>query len=97
MSQLSPDELRHLRNNVPINSLIQNTLHIPTKHREGFLRFLCPRCSNFNTATNPKTNLARCFTCQQNFNPIDLVMSVKECSFRNAVAFLKKLNSHHGV
>ncbi|MEK6621873.1 MAG: hypothetical protein AABZ13_05275 [Planctomycetota bacterium] len=29
-----------------------------SKHFEGYFRFLCPLCSEFHTATNPKTNLA---------------------------------------
>lgn len=88
---ISREHLHHLRNNVPINHLIKASLDLPSKHREGFLRFLCPLCSEFNTATNPKTNLARCFRCRKNFNPIDLVMLVNRCSFLNAVAFLSTL------
>ena len=38
--------------------------------------------------TNPKTNLARCFRCEQNFNPIDLTMLERQYDFREAVAFL---------
>ena len=37
------------------------------------------------TATNPRTNLGRCFRCQRNFNPIDLVMVVKRYTFLQAV------------
>ncbi len=53
------------------------------------LRFRCPVCHGFHTATNPKTNLARCFECQINFNPIDLVMAVTAQSFVETVEFLK--------
>ena len=66
-------------------------LDIPTKISEDYLRFLCPLCSEFNTAINPSTNLARCFRCQQNFNPIDMVMTVKGCSFLDAVKYLSTL------
>jgi hypothetical protein len=44
-----------------------------------------------DTATNPLTNLARCFRCRRNFNPIEMVMAVQECSFVEAVERLKNL------
>ena len=47
----SADTLRHLRNNIPIHRLIGDVLGIPCKVREGYFRFLCPHCSDFNTAT----------------------------------------------
>jgi hypothetical protein len=82
--------LRALRNEVAINDVIHH-LDLPAKMREGYLRFLCPRCSEFHTATNPKTNLARCFRCRLNFNPIDLVMAVESCSFVDALKILDPL------
>ena len=86
--RFSPATLRKLRNNIPIARLIGDVLGIPCKIREGYFRFLCPLCSDFNTATNPKTNLARCFKCEKNFNPIDIVMLDKRLNFVEAVAFL---------
>lgn len=80
--------LRTLRNNIPIAILIADILELPCKTVDGYFRFLCPLCDGFDTATNPKTNLARCFTCQQNFNTIDLTMIVKHHNFRDAVKFL---------
>ena len=92
MSQrFSPMFLRLLRNGISIDTLITSTLDIPFKYSENYLRFLCPLCGDFHTATNPKTNLARCFRCQKNFNPIDMVMIVNNCSFIEAVRFLKPL------
>ncbi len=82
------EKLRKLRNEIPINILISELLAMPSKMSEGYFRFLCPVCSEFTTATNPKTNLARCFRCEKNFNPIDMVMTVKHFSFREAVDFL---------
>jgi hypothetical protein len=82
--------LWHLRNKVDI-CLVIRVLQIPCKTSDGYFRFLCPSCRDFNSATNPKTNLARCFRCQRNFNPIDLVMADKECSFREAVDYLLSL------
>ena len=48
-----------------------------------------PICEDANTATNPRTNLARCFRCQRNFNPIEFVMAVQGCEFLDAVACLE--------
>ena len=87
----SCDYLRKIRNDVYIANLIQDVLGIPTKISEHHLRFLCPICSEFNTAVNLSTNLARCFRCEQNFNPIDMVMTVKGYSFLDAVEFLAPL------
>ncbi len=81
-------ELRQLRNDVDIVELIRH-LGVPSKSREGYFRFLCPICGEFNTATNPRTNLGRCFRCCENFNPIDLVMRVEGLSFLDAVRFLR--------
>jgi hypothetical protein len=53
------------------------------------LRFRCPLCYKFHTATNHKTNLARCFDCNKNFNPIDMVSTVENCGFVEAVKILK--------
>ena len=66
----SKEFLTRLRNQIPIVILISDLLELPNKLSEGYFRFLCPICSEFNTATNQKTKLARCFRCQKNFNPI---------------------------
>lgn len=89
MAQRFPgDLLRSLRNDIPISELIRSRLDLPWKERDGYLRFLCPRCGEFHTATNPKTNLARCFRCRVNFNPIELVMETEGCGFVEAVKIL---------
>ena len=85
---LTKTHLRQLRNQIPIRLLIADILQLPWKIADGRFRFLCPRCDEFHTATNPKTNLARCFRCQQNFNPIDLTMLERRADFLQAVAFL---------
>jgi hypothetical protein len=90
MSQYySSDFLRHLRNQIPIDQVIVNLLKLELKDDCQTLRFRCPLCYNFHTATNHQTNLARCFDCQKNFNPIDLVITVGKCSFIEAVELLK--------
>lgn len=88
--RFSSDELYSLRNDIPIDTVIKNALHIPCRISEGCFRFLCPRCSGFNTAVNPKTNMARCFHCETNFNAIDLVMLTTQSDFVNSIRFLKK-------
>ncbi len=85
----SKNLLRKLRNDIPIEILITDVLEMPNKISEGYFRFLCPDCSEFNTAINPKTNLARCFRCERNFNPIDMAIVVKSYSFTQAVDWLR--------
>ena len=77
--------LRKIRNEIPINTVISKLLDLEVRQRDPRLRFRCPLCNHFHTATNEQTNLARCFHCRKNFNPIDLVMEVKLCSFLDAV------------
>ncbi len=93
-NRYSKEKLRMLRNGVPISRLISEFLHIPCKVSDGYFRFLCPLCGELQTATNPKTNLARCFRCEKNFNPIDMVMTVKSCNFREAVQLIDGLQDH---
>ena len=97
MPRIASAVLRQLRNDIPIDFVITSVLNIPAKSSEGSLRFLCPVCSEFNSATNPKTNLARCFRCKKNFNPIDLVIADKGVPFREAVnaliPFLEKTHA----
>jgi hypothetical protein len=90
-NRYTSDDLMRMRNQIPIAYLIAEILALPWKQSEGYFRFLCPDCAEFNTATNEKTNLARCFRCERNFNPIDMVMAVKRCSFLDAAQFLTPL------
>jgi hypothetical protein len=80
--------LRRLRNEIDIDQVIK-TLALETRSSTKYRRFRCPSCHDFHTATNPKTNLARCFDCKINFNPIDLVMAVTAKSFVETVEYLK--------
>ena len=89
MKRLSDERLWALRNRVPINDVICE-LDMPAKEVEGYFRFLCPACHDSHTATNAETNLARCFRCRKNYNPIDLVMTVRRMSFLDAVRYLTK-------
>jgi DNA primase len=84
------DFLKMIRNQIPIEKVIVNMLNLEVRSTSKWLRFRCPVCYNFHTATNQNTNLARCFDCKENFNPIDLVMAVGKCSFVEAVEYLKE-------
>lgn len=82
--------LRQLRNQIPMADLFRR-LAWPHKLRDGQVAFLCPRCQEYRSAVNPRTNLGRCFHCETNFNPIDFTMAVRECDFVSAVQFLQPL------
>ncbi|MDY6972799.1 MAG: CHC2 zinc finger domain-containing protein [Thermodesulfobacteriota bacterium] len=86
--RFSNQHLYNLRNKIPVAIMIEKGLKIPCRTTEGVFRFLCPSCNEFNTAVNSKTNLARCFRCEKNFNTIDLVMLVKKMDFVNTISFL---------
>ena len=81
--------LTMLRNQVNIDRVI-DLLMLDTRQGNNLRRFRCPLCDRFHTATNPTTNLGRCFECQKNFNPIDLVMAATRIDFIETVEFLKK-------
>lgn len=89
--RFSSRELFELRNSIPVDVLIRDTLNIPVKTSDDIFRFLCPICREFQTGVNGSTNLARCFRCEKNFNPIDMVMIVKGVGFIESVGYLKKL------
>ena len=82
--------LYRIRNEIPMASLLPE-LNWPHKTRDGRLCLICPRCGEFLTVVNPRTNLARCFRCEVNFNTIDLTMSIKKCEFVDAIDLLEPL------
>lgn len=88
MKRFSSEELNRLRNNVAVRIVIEILLQLPHKEVEGVYRFLCPVCGEFETGLNPATNLARCFRCSKNFNPIELVMADRGLSFVQSVKLL---------
>lgn len=98
MARISKQELYRLRNEIPIDHLISSMLEIPTQTTDGRFRFRCPMCNTFNTAIKQETNLARCFTCEKNFNSIDFVMLMKNLNFVAAIDFLRccrKMDQDH--
>lgn len=94
MTRLPGQRLWSLRNAIPIDDVIRR-LDVPAKEVEGYFRFLCPGCGEFHTATRAATNLAHCFRCHQNYNPIDLVMTVRKTSFLEAVRYLTRYFGQH--
>jgi len=89
MTRFFPDWLlRKLRNEISFRKLFTR-LHWPHKRRNDQLVFVCPLCSECQSAVNPRTNLARCFYCKTNFNPIDFTMAAQKCTFVDAVQFLE--------
>jgi len=93
----SSRQLYTLRNDINVEMLIEKTLGIPCRVTEGCFRFLCPLCNAFDTAVNPKTNLARCFRCEKNFNTIDLVMLIRQTDFVQSVKFLQSIDQKDSV
>jgi hypothetical protein len=89
--RFSAEELYEVRNAIPIRGVVEVVLELPCKEVEGVFRFLCPRCGEFQTAINTKTNLSRCFRCQENFKTIELVMAGMAINFVDSVKFLKRL------
>ena len=84
----SRELLYRLRNEILVTDLLVR-LDWPHKQRDGRFVFLCPACREFLTVTNPRTNLGRCFACERNFNPIDLVMMIRDIDFVTAVHYLE--------
>jgi len=93
----SSQQLYALRNDISVQVLIEETLRVPWRVTEGCFRFLCPLCNAFDTAINPKTNLARCFRCEKNFNTIDLVMIIRQADFVQSVKFLQSIYRKYSV
>ena len=90
MDKIPPDVLREIRNDANLVEVIQQ-LGIPTGRRGKRLIFRCPRCGASHAAISPYRNLAHCFGCQATFNPIDLVMAERRCTFLDAVDFLEHI------
>lgn len=89
--RLSKALLHDLRNKIPVRNLIENELGLRCETESGVFRFECPLCGSFHTSVMKNQNLARCFKCETNFNPIDMVMEVKKTKFRPSADFLIKL------
>ena len=95
--RFSSRQLYVLRNDIDVRMLIEKTLRIPCRMTDGCFRFHCPLCNALDTAVNPKTNLARCFRCEKNFNTIDLVMLIRQADFIQSVKFLQSIHQKDSV
>ena len=95
MLTISRDELRRLRNDVPVETVIEE-LRLERSRRGTRRTFCCPRCGTFHTAVSFRTNLARCFRCERNYNPIDLVMLVRGETFLDAVRCVSAIAARVG-
>lgn len=87
---ITRDYLRRLRNEIDFSQLLRY-LRWPHQRTDGKLTFVCPQCNESQTSVNPKTNLARCFRCEKNWNPIDFTMEVYCIEFLEAVGQLDHL------
>lgn len=87
---ITRDYLRRLRNEIDFGHLL-HYLRWSHQRIDGKLIFVCPQCSESHTSVNPKTNLARCFRCEKNWNPIDFTMEVYHIEFLDAVGQLEPL------
>ena len=90
MHSFTKQQLFQVRNEIDIDWLINEKLSIERQFN-GAWRFRCPLCQELNTASQKKTNLARCFSCQKNFNTIDIVIYTKKINFVPSVRFLLSL------
>ena len=93
MKRFSDEELVRIRNILPVRWVIEILLQLPCGEVEGVYRFSCPKCNESQTGLNPNTNLARCFRCERNFNPIELVMTDRKLSFVASVKWLLEQES----
>jgi hypothetical protein len=90
-TMFAPELLRQIRNDLPMPVTIKalGRKGPPAKIVEGYYRFLCPRCGEMRATVNPRNNYSHCFTCTQNLNNIDLLITLGY-PFRNAVTLLQR-------
>ena len=89
---ITKDELRRLRNDLPIEEVVL-WLGLERRRRGGRVEVRCAQCQGFHVAIHEPTNLARCFRCARSYNPIDLIMTVRRASFLQAVEALREIES----
>lgn len=87
---LRRDYLRRLRNEIDFDQLFRY-LRWPNKRRDGKLTFVCPQCGESQTSVHRKTNLARCFRCKTNWNPIDFTIAAYRIEFLEAIGRIEHL------
>ena len=79
-----------IRNELPMKLTVQRLGNFGpiAKQSDGYFRFQCPNCRELRATVNPSNNLAHCFSCEENFNNIDLMM-IQGHDFRPAVGILE--------
>ena len=87
--RFSSEELHGLRNRVPIEQVLETLRVRYEKDSNDKLSFSCPICGGWDTAIHAAHNLARCFSCRKNFNPIELVMHQLKTGFVDSVKWLQ--------
>lgn len=87
--RFSSGELRLLRNRVPIDRVVETLFDTPIQNKSGKRLFACPICGGLDTSIHVAHNLVRCFSCQRNFNPIELVMHQMKIGFVDSVKWLQ--------
>jgi hypothetical protein len=87
--RFSSGELKFLRNRVPIDRVVETLFGTCSQDSNGKRRFACPICGGLDTSVNAGHNLARCFSCRRNFNPIELVMHQLKICFVDSVKWLQ--------
>jgi len=93
--RFAPEQLYALRNEIPIDVLIEKYLSILCERSgpvgmTGRFRFVCPLCGGFETSVLWEKNLGRCFECNKNLNTIDLVIHCMNVDFVESVRRLQK-------
>lgn len=91
--RFSKGELHQIRNQIPVRVVLEALCGIECKESESYTRFVCPVCNEMQTSIHPRENLGRCFRCQRNFNPIELVMFGCKLSFVDSVKLLQGYSS----
>lgn len=87
---ITKDLLWSIRNELPMKLTIQRLGNFGpiAKQSDGYFRFACPNCRELRATVNPSNNLAHCFSCDENFNNIDLMM-IQGHDFLPAVGILE--------
>ena len=85
------DRLHELRNTIDFSHLFRRLGWPWNRRADGVIQFVCPKCCESQTSVNPKTNLARCFRCERNWNPIDFTMDVGRMEFLEAYGYLGEM------
>jgi hypothetical protein len=94
--RFSSGELVFLRNRAPIDRVVETLFDAPFQNKSGKRRIACPICGGLDTSIHAAHNLVRCFSCQRNFNPIELVMYQLKISFVDSVKWLQnRMSSVH--